>query len=40
MVAAGIVKVPSFLGRRMQVKVKVFDEVRTPLIIEVLDELD
>ena len=40
MVAAGIVNVPSLLGRRMQVKVSVFDEVRTPLMIEVLDELD
>ena len=39
-VAAGMVKVPSFLGRRIQVKVRVCDEVRTPLMIEVLVELD
>ena len=39
-VAAGMVHTPSFLGRSMQVKVSVLLEVRLPLIIEVLDELD
>ena len=39
-VAEGMVKVPSFWGRKIQVKVNVFDEVRTPFTIDVLEELD
>ena len=39
-VAAGMVNVPSLLGRRIQVKVSFFDEVRTPLMIDMFDELD